>query len=65
MFLALKEIRSTNPALGHTFSERSSSLGRLLNEVNIVREQLRHPNVVRYYKCFQEGISFIEMTKIW
>ena len=41
--------------LGHTHEERSTSVGRILNEVNIIREQLRHPNVVRYYKCFQEG----------
>lgn len=55
IFLALKEIRCSHPALGHTQDERSSSIGRLLNEVNIIREQLRHPNVVRYHKCFQEG----------
>ena len=23
--------------------------------MEIMREQLRHPNVVRYHKCFQEG----------
>ena len=53
--LALKEIRCSHPALGHTELERSSSIGHLLNEVNMIREQLRHPNVVRYHKCFQEG----------
>ena len=57
VFLAMKEIRSSHPSLGHTLVERSSTLGRLLNEVNIIREQLRHPNVVRYHKCFQESKS--------
>ena len=55
VYLALKEIRCNQAALGHTEMERSSSIGRLLNEVNMIREHLRHPNVVRYHKCFQEG----------
>lgn len=58
-FLALKEIRCNHPGLGHTHSERSSSIGRILNEVNIIHEQLQHPNVVKYHKCFQEGKNTI------
>ena len=55
-FLALKEIRCTHPSLGKTLDERSRALGRLMTEVNMVREQLRHSNVVTYHKCFQEGV---------
>ena len=54
--LALKEIRCSHAGLGRTAMEQSANLGRLLNEVEIMREQLRHPNVVRYHKCFQEGM---------
>lgn len=40
---------------GHTVQERDQSLGRILNEVNIIRHQMRHPNIVRYYKTFIHG----------
>jgi len=30
-------------------------MGKLLNEVTIMREQLRHPSVVHYHKTFQES----------
>lgn len=36
------------------------SFGRIINEVNIIREQLRHPNVVNYYQIFVES-SIIEI----
>ena len=54
-FYALKEIRCSQAVIGRTFGEQSANLGRLMNEVEIMREQLRHPNVVKYHKCFQEG----------
>jgi len=55
VFLAMKEIKATHPCLGTNVAERGTSIGRLMNEVNIMQEQLRHPNVVHYHKCFQEG----------
>ena len=58
--LALKEIRCSHVGLGRTAVEQSTNLGRLLNEVEIMREQLRHPNVVRYHKCFQEGMGMYD-----
>ena len=61
-FLALKEIRCSHAGLGRTAGEQSANLGRLMNEVEIMREQLRHPNVVRYHKCFQEGMN---IAAVW
>ena len=49
------QIKATHPCLGATTAKRNTSIGQLMNEVNIMREQLRHPNVVHYHKCFQEG----------
>jgi serine/threonine protein kinase len=55
-FLAMKEIKSSLPLIaGTTATEKSASIGKIMNEVNIIREQLHHPNVVLYHKCFQEG----------
>jgi len=54
-FLALKEISVLSPAFGKTSKEKEKSVGEILNEYVIVKEQLRHPNVVRYYKAFKEG----------
>ncbi|KAA0190844.1 Kinase domain protein [Fasciolopsis buskii] len=51
-FYAVKEINITQAMFGHTVQERDQSLGRILNEVNIIRHQMRHPNIVRYYKTF-------------
>ncbi|CAF1069447.1 unnamed protein product [Rotaria sordida] len=50
MMYALKEIdnRSLN-----TDSDRS--LGQKINEVKIIREELRHPNIVSYYRIFAEN----------
>ncbi|VDP80771.1 unnamed protein product [Echinostoma caproni] len=49
---AIKEVSTTQPMFGHTVQEREKSIGRILNEVNIIRQQMRHPNIVRYYKTF-------------
>ncbi|XP_078571956.1 serine/threonine-protein kinase Nek10-like isoform X1 [Branchiostoma floridae x Branchiostoma japonicum] len=54
-FLALKEINVHNPALGKTAKEKDKSIGDIVAEINIIREQLRHPNIVRYYKTFTEN----------
>ena len=63
MLYALKEIRGSHPSLGQTLGERSASLKRLFNEVEITREQLRHPNIVLYHKCFQEGMQEVKVCK--
>lgn len=49
------QIKVTHPSLGKTRLEREKSMGKLLNEVTIMKEQLRHPGVVHYHKTFQEG----------
>ncbi|XP_078702991.1 serine/threonine-protein kinase Nek10-like isoform X3 [Branchiostoma floridae x Branchiostoma belcheri] len=54
-FLALKEINVHNPALGKTAKEKDKSIGDIVAEINIIREQLKHPNIVRYYKTFTEN----------
>ncbi|RDD36818.1 Serine/threonine-protein kinase Nek10 [Trichoplax sp. H2] len=54
---AMKEISVYHPALGRTPKERDSSIGELINETTIMKEQLRHPNIVKYYKTFHENNS--------
>ena len=44
-----------NASWGKTCKERQKSVGDVINELSIVREQLKHPNVVRYYKTFIVG----------
>ncbi|XP_063694825.1 serine/threonine-protein kinase Nek10-like [Bolinopsis microptera] len=52
--LAMKEISLQHPGFGATTKERTRCIGDILNESNIIKEQLRHPNIVRYYKTFKE-----------
>ncbi|CAF4882365.1 unnamed protein product, partial [Rotaria magnacalcarata] len=41
------------------------SLGKMINEVNIIREELRHPNIVNYYQIFAENDKlYIKMELI-
>ncbi|CAF4836312.1 unnamed protein product, partial [Rotaria sp. Silwood2] len=47
MMYALKEIDNRSLT---TDSDRS--LGQQINEVKIIREELRHPNIVSYYRIF-------------
>ncbi|XP_048580078.1 serine/threonine-protein kinase Nek10 isoform X2 [Nematostella vectensis] len=51
-FLAMKEI--SIHSLGNTAKDRGTSVGEIVNETTIMREQLRHPNIVRYFKAFEE-----------
>ncbi|KAJ8313779.1 hypothetical protein KUTeg_008340 [Tegillarca granosa] len=51
-FLALKEVNIDNPAFGKNSRERDQSVGDIMNELSIIREQMKHPNVVKYYKTF-------------
>ena len=43
-----------NATWGKTSKERQKSVGAVISELTIIREQMRHPNVVRYYKTFVE-----------
>ncbi|CAF0812289.1 unnamed protein product [Brachionus calyciflorus] len=49
-FLAMKEINVYS--LG---SFKDKSLGEIVNEVTIIRNNLKHPNIVRYLKTFKEN----------
>ena len=49
---ALKEIN--NQSLE---SNADRSLGKMINEVNIIREELLHPNIVSYYQIFAESTT--------
>ena len=48
------QINTLNPSLGRSAKERDQSVGDIISELTIMREQLRHPNIVRYYKTFVE-----------
>ncbi|CAD6186028.1 unnamed protein product [Caenorhabditis auriculariae] len=48
---ALKEIFMTSLAPGET----DKSFGDMINEVKIIKQQLRHPNIVRYRRIFVEN----------
>ncbi|XP_061429517.1 serine/threonine-protein kinase Nek10 [Lethenteron reissneri] len=52
--LALKEVSLHNPAFGKDKTTRDSSLNSIISELSIIREQLKHPNIVKYYKTFVE-----------
>ena len=49
-FLAMKEINTFN-----LNALKDKSLGEIVNEVTIIRKNLRHPNIVRYIKTFKEN----------
>lgn len=49
-FLAMKEINVHNLT-----SMKDKSLGQIVNEVTIIRNNLKHPNIVRYLKTFKEN----------
>lgn len=52
---ALKEIHGNHPVLGsfRTAEDRKKSVGHIMSEVAMIHENLRHPNIVRYYNCFE------------
>jgi serine/threonine protein kinase len=59
-FLAMKEINAYNL---NTFKDKS--IGEIVNEVTIIRNNLKHPNIVKYLKTFKENDSlFIVMELI-
>jgi serine/threonine protein kinase len=49
-FLAMKEINTYNLT-----TLKDKSLGDIVNEVTIIRNNLKHPNIVRYLKTFKES----------
>ena len=51
-FLAMKEINTYNLS-----AMKDKSLGEIVNEVTIIRNNLKHPNIVRYLKTFKENDS--------
>ncbi|XP_077347575.1 serine/threonine-protein kinase Nek10 isoform X8 [Lithobates pipiens] len=53
--LAMKEINLHNPAFGKDKRDRDSSAENIVSELTIIREQLCHPNIVRYYRTFLEN----------
>ncbi|XP_028927181.2 serine/threonine-protein kinase Nek10 isoform X2 [Ornithorhynchus anatinus] len=53
--VAMKEVNLHNPAFGKDKKDRDSSIKNIVSELTIIKEQLHHPNVVRYYKTFLEN----------
>jgi len=49
------QVSTLNASWGKTSKERQASVGDVISELSIIREQLKHPNVVRYYKTFVLG----------
>jgi NIMA (never in mitosis gene a)-related kinase len=54
VFLAMKEINTYNL---NSLKGKYASLGEIVNEVTIIRNNLKHPNIVRYLKTFKESES--------
>ncbi|KAM6910481.1 serine/threonine-protein kinase Nek10 [Xenentodon cancila] len=53
--LALKEVNLHNPAFGRNKKSRDTNVEKIISELTIVKEQMMHPNIVKYYKTFLEG----------
>nr|XP_018880413.2 serine/threonine-protein kinase Nek10 isoform X1 [Gorilla gorilla gorilla]XP_055236900.1 serine/threonine-protein kinase Nek10 isoform X1 [Gorilla gorilla gorilla]XP_055236901.1 serine/threonine-protein kinase Nek10 isoform X1 [Gorilla gorilla gorilla]XP_055236902.1 serine/threonine-protein kinase Nek10 isoform X1 [Gorilla gorilla gorilla] len=53
--LAMKEVNLHNAAFGKDKKDRDSSVRNIVSELTIIKEQLYHPNIVRYYKTFLEN----------
>ncbi|KAG7475758.1 serine serine/threonine-protein kinase Nek10 [Solea senegalensis] len=53
--LALKEVNLHNPAFGKDKKSRDNNVEKIISELTIIKEQMNHPNVVKYYKTFVEG----------
>ncbi|KAL8610125.1 hypothetical protein ACOMHN_024591 [Nucella lapillus] len=54
-FLAMKELNLQNPAFGKNAREKEQSVGEITNELRIMKESLKHPNIVRYHRTFEEN----------
>ncbi|XP_070691003.1 serine/threonine-protein kinase Nek10 [Pempheris klunzingeri] len=53
--LALKEVNLHNPVFGKDKKSRDSNVEKIISEHTIIKEQMIHPNIVKYYKTFLEG----------
>ncbi|TSK20153.1 Serine/threonine-protein kinase Nek10 [Bagarius yarrelli] len=53
--LALKEVSLHNPAFGCDKKSRDSNVEKIVSELTIIKEQMTHPNIVKYLKTFLEG----------
>uniref|UniRef100_A0A3Q1HFY5 Serine/threonine-protein kinase Nek10 n=1 Tax=Anabas testudineus TaxID=64144 RepID=A0A3Q1HFY5_ANATE len=53
--LALKEVNLHNPAFGKDKKSIDSNVEKIISELTIIKEQMTHPNIVKYYKTFVEG----------
>ncbi|NXD09979.1 NEK10 kinase, partial [Nothocercus nigrocapillus] len=53
--LAMKEVNLHNPAFGKDKKDRDSSVKNIVSELTIIKEQLYHPNIVRYHRTFLEN----------
>nr|XP_018673190.1 serine/threonine-protein kinase Nek10 [Ciona intestinalis] len=63
--LALKEVRMVTGGGKKGKERQKREIDEIVRELSIIREQLRHPNVVRYYSTFQENDKlYIEMELI-
>uniref|UniRef100_A0A674C9Q0 Serine/threonine-protein kinase Nek10 n=1 Tax=Salmo trutta TaxID=8032 RepID=A0A674C9Q0_SALTR len=69
--LALKELNLHNPAFGKDKKSRDSNVEKIVSELTIIKEQMTHPNVVKYYKTFLKGdrlyivMELIEGVPLW
>ncbi|XP_029359695.1 serine/threonine-protein kinase Nek10 [Echeneis naucrates] len=52
---ALKEVNLHNPVFGKDKKSRDSNVEKIISELTIIKEQMTHPNIVKYYKTFLEG----------
>ncbi|NWI17981.1 NEK10 kinase, partial [Crypturellus soui] len=53
--LAVKEVNLHNPAFGKDKKDRDSNVKNIVSELTIIKEQLYHPNIVRYHRTFLEN----------
>ncbi|KAK2903619.1 hypothetical protein Q8A67_008332 [Cirrhinus molitorella] len=53
--LALKEVNFHNPAFGKDKRSRDSSVEKIVSELTIIKEQMSHSNIVKYFKTFLEA----------
>ena len=45
--------------IGKSNKDRDKSVGEIISEINIIRDQLKHPNIVKYYRTFTVGKAAI------
>ena len=53
------QLNLQNPAFGKNAREKEQSVGEITNELRIMKESLRHPNIVRYHRTFEESESVL------